>query len=52
MGIGARRWVFLSCGDYPGETGEFLDPQTLEIWQAKAADGTIRGYMERTVTRR
>ena len=28
------------------------DPQTLEIWQAKAADGTIRGYMERTVARR
>ena len=28
------------------------DPQTLRLWQAKAADGTIRGYMERTVTRR
>jgi hypothetical protein len=24
MEIGADRWVFLSRGDHPGETGEFL----------------------------
>ena len=28
------------------------DPQTLRLWQARAADGTVRDYMERTVTRR
>lgn len=28
------------------------DPETLRLWQAHAADGTIRGYMKRTVTRR
>lgn len=28
------------------------DPQTLQLWQARAADGTVRDYMERTVTRR
>jgi enoyl-CoA hydratase len=28
------------------------DPRTLRLWQARAADGTVRDYMERTVTRR
>src|SRR5262245_12382758 len=28
------------------------DPQTLRLWQARAADGTVRSYMERAVTRR
>lgn len=28
------------------------DPPTLRLWQARAADGTVRDYLERTITRR